>query len=47
MRQVINIDITFDDTYTELKTQELLKILVEKYAIKNISITNTNKKKDK
>lgn len=43
-RQVIQIDVTFEGSYERLKTQDILKILVEKYEIKNVSIKNIKKK---
>jgi hypothetical protein len=44
-RQVIEIDITFSDNWSELTTKEILKLVVEKQ-VKNIKITNVNKRKE-
>lgn len=43
-RQVIEIDVTFKDNWSELTTKEILEILVKK-SVKNVKITNVNKRK--
>lgn len=45
-RQLITIDITFKDNWSELDTKEILKIIVDK-GVKNVQITNVNKRKEK
>jgi hypothetical protein len=42
--QLITIDVTFSDNWNELTTKELLEVLVKK-AVKNLTITNVNKRK--
>lgn len=44
-RQLITIDVTFSDNWSELTTKEILKLLVEKQ-VKNVMITNVNKRKE-
>lgn len=45
-RQLITIDVTFSDNWSELTSKELLELLVKK-SVKNITITNVNKRKEK
>jgi hypothetical protein len=45
-RQLITIDITFKDNWSELDTKEILKIIVDK-GVKNVQITNVSKRKEK
>lgn len=44
-RQLITIDITFKDNWSELDTKEILKLIVYK-GVKNVQITNVNKRKE-
>lgn len=44
-RQVIQIDVTFSDNWSELTTKEILKLLVEK-SVKNVTIKNIRKRKE-
>lgn len=44
-RQVIEIDVTFSDNWSELKTTEIIKLLADK-AVKNLKITNVQKRKE-
>lgn len=45
-RQVIVIDVTFDDNWSTLSTSSIMKLLVDK-GVKNVSISNVNKRKEK
>lgn len=44
-RQVIEIDITFNDNWSTLETKEILALIVNK-GVKNVSIKNVNKRKE-
>lgn len=44
-RQVIEIDVTFSDNWSELTSKEILELLVKK-SVKNLKITNVNKRKE-
>lgn len=43
-RQLITIDISFNDNWSRLETKEILNLIVGK-GVKNIKITNVNKRK--
>ena len=44
-RQVIEIDVTFESNYDGLSTSSILSLLQQK-RVKNIKITNVNKRKE-
>lgn len=44
-RQVIEIDVTFQDNWSELTTKEILELLIKK-SVKNLTIKNVNKRKE-
>jgi hypothetical protein len=44
-RQVIEIDVTFTDNWSELTTKEILELLVKK-SVKNLTIKNIRKRKE-
>lgn len=44
-RQVIEVDISWADNWSELSTKEILEIIVKK-SPKNVKITNVNKRKE-
>lgn len=43
--QIVEIDVTFSDTWSEIKTPEILEIFTKK-SVKNIKITNVTKRKE-
>lgn len=45
-RQVITIDVSFNDNWSRLETKEILNLIVNK-GVKNVTITNVNKRKEK
>lgn len=45
-RQVVTIDVTFTNSYDSLPTKEILRLISDK-GVKNVSIKNVNKRKEK